>query len=246
MQIKINEKILSIPPYISTTWSQIAALRMKGSLLSVILNDGESINISGLDNDQINSVFSLHASFLEKQPSPSAKNQNLSSFNQIGRESALFGDSATLSFMLGSIDGFSPIMQHDAAQGDAPDLSPEILKKIAQVLSQSVFCLDDIDIPKAEPHCNCFHCQIARAVKVIHDNESETVIQPNLEYDLDEEVKDEELNFEQWSIAQSGEKLYQVTNRLDAQEKYSVFLGKPVGCTCGTSDCDHIKAVLLS
>ena len=31
---------------------------------------------------------------------------------------------------------------------------------------------------------------------------------------------------------------------LDPNEHYNVFLGTPLGCTCGEKDCEHIRAVL--
>ena len=37
-----------------------------------------------------------------------------------------------------------------------------------------------------------------------------------------------------------------VTNPLDANEHYNVFLGDPIGCTCGQKNCEHIRAVLNS
>ena len=61
-----------------------------------------------------------------------------------------------------------------------------------------------------------------------------------------EEVTDEDLKFRTWDIKQPGKKLYLVTNPLDNNENYNVFLGKPVGCTCGQKYCEHIKAVLNS
>ncbi|NGX33463.1 MAG: hypothetical protein K1060chlam4_01531, partial [Candidatus Anoxychlamydiales bacterium] len=40
--------------------------------------------------------------------------------------------------------------------------------------------------------------------------------------------------------------LYRVTNPLDENEHYSVFLKDPIGCTCGKKNCEHVKAVLNS
>ncbi len=88
--------------------------------------------------------------------------------------------------------------------------------------------------PKPEPHCNCPHCQIARAMHGIEKQE------------LEEPVSDEDLKFRDWEIKQTGEKLYSVTNPIDPSEQYTVFLGEPVGCTCGHSHCEHIKSVLLN
>ena len=43
-----------------------------------------------------------------------------------------------------------------------------------------------------------------------------------------------------------NDKLFTVINKLDQQEKYNVFLGEPVGCTCGKQGCEHMLAVLKS
>ncbi|MGH2612567.1 MAG: hypothetical protein ACRDFB_05905, partial [Rhabdochlamydiaceae bacterium] len=62
----------------------------------------------------------------------------------------------------------------------------------------------------------------------------------------EEEVSDEDLKFRTWDIKQENDKLYSVTNPLDKKEHYNVFLGKPLGCTCGNKNCEHIQAVLKS
>ena len=46
------------------------------------------------------------------------------------------------------------------------------------------------------------------------------------------------------SYIQTDEKMFTVTNRLDKNEKFNVYLGKPIGCTCGKEGCEHILAVL--
>jgi hypothetical protein len=80
------------------------------------------------------------------------------------------------------------------------------------------------------------HCQVARAIH----NES------SLKKENEDIVTEEDLRFRIWDIHQTGEKLYTVTNPLDPREQYNVFLGSPLGCTCGQNNCDHIKAVLSS
>ena len=47
-------------------------------------------------------------------------------------------------------------------------------------------------------------------------------------------------------ITQTGDKLFTVVNKLDPQENYHVYLGHPVGCTCGKQGCEHILVVLKS
>jgi hypothetical protein len=78
------------------------------------------------------------------------------------------------------------------------------------------------------------HCQIAKA------------LHGELPEEQEEEVTDEDLKFRLWDIDQTGDKLYVVTNPLDSKEYYNVFLGDPIGCTCGEKNCEHIRAVLNS
>jgi hypothetical protein len=144
------------------------------------------------------------------------------------------GEEPSIRFAFGtSLDGLGGMMQHNPNQANAPDLPPEILQKIgaiSKILSPS----DEVDLPKAETGCNCFYCQIARAL-----NPATSVLE-------EPEVTAEELNFQQWTITQTGDKLYMVVNRLDDHEKYNVYLGQPIGCTCGKEGCEHILAVLKS
>ena len=100
-------------------------------------------------------------------------------------------------------------------------------------------------MPAAEPHCNCMYCQIARAFS---DKES-LVDQDTVNPEIEEAVSDVELTFrEDWIInpESSNKNLYLVINPSDEAEKYTVFLGKPIGCTCGEKNCEHIRAVLNS
>jgi hypothetical protein len=238
MKIKIDDKILSIPPYISTKWSNIAAIHMKGNVLVVTLNDGESINIPGLPEDIVDAIFSHHSTFLEKEP---AKETNFGTPMFFGGP----GEGADSAFKLNfnSLENMGTAMQHNPAQADAPDLPPEILEKIAAI-SKIVRPDDPNLIPKAEPHCNCMHCQISRAIAK-GANDDGKVIEPVIS-SIEEEVKVEDLTFQQWDVKQAGDQLFTVTNRLDNVEHYNVFLGNPVGCTCGKQGCEHIIAVLKS
>lgn len=60
----------------------------------------------------------------------------------------------------------------------------------------------------------------------------------------DEVVLDNELQFNQWDVEADGESVFKVTNKLDRDEEYRVFLGSPVGCNCGHVNCEHIVAAL--
>lgn len=233
--MKINDKILSIPPYISTSWNYVKSLQMKGPFLVITLIGGESIHIPNLKNEIIEQIFIAHANYLESTvENLKTGNSNLQNINP---------ESIEMPFKLGisSIDGLGNPLMHNPAQKDAADIPKPILQKIAAIAK--IISPEDITaMPKAEPHCNCLHCQIVRTINDAVEPEK-LVIESEQD---SEEVKDEELAFQQWDVTPTGDKLFSVINRLDTQEKYSVYLGHPVGCTCGKSSCEHIIAVLKS
>ena len=132
------------------------------------------------------------------------------------------------------------MIEHNPLFADTPDLPEEMKSKIGE-LAKVIFGSDSAQLPSAEPHCNCFHCQIVRAMQNECTHHS---IPGSLE--AEEEVHDDELRFKQFEIAQIDNQLYSVANPLDIHEKYTVYLGEPIGCTCGEKNCEHIVAVLRS
>lgn len=235
MSNKITDKILSIPPYISTYWSNVSALHMNGGFLSVTLVDGSTLQIPNLNQETLSLIFQQHAIFLEKAeqlPTHREERNDITKlYNMIDQ-----GDSSIRFAFGSSMDDIGGMMQHNPKQSNSPDLPREILQKIgaiAKIISPS----EEMDLPQAQEGCNCFFCQIARALGS-ESNPSHTVEELT--------VHDEELHFPDWNIQQIGEKLYTVINRLDEYEKYNVYLGEPIGCTCGKQGCEHILAVLKS
>ena len=134
------------------------------------------------------------------------------------------------------MESLSSVMQHDPSQKTAPDLPPDLLKKIstlAKIFNEET----NSELPLPQENCNCMHCQIAKAMQIGAGKNPEN---------LDDEVSDEDLKFRIWDIQEEGNKLFSVINPLDKNEHYNVFLGSPLGCTCGKKNCEHIKAVLKS
>lgn len=131
-------------------------------------------------------------------------------------------------------DGLTAPLQHNPKAANAPELPPDVIEKIAQA-TRMVIPKEHLHEIKPEPNCQCTFCQIATLIHTPEEllNEGEPVLP-------------EELHFEEWDIKQTGEKLYTVTNKLDTLESYSVYLGQPIGCTCGKENCDHILSVLKS
>jgi hypothetical protein len=243
--MKINNKMLSLPPYISTSWNHVLALHLKGSALVVCLTDGSTIEIPELRPEILETIFNAHASYLDRQSTqerPTSIQQMKSNIPFIASSTSQETES-DFPFRLGfgTFDTLGSALQHNPSQSQAPDLPPEILSKISAI-AKIIAPDDPQSIPKPEPHCNCIHCQIARAI----NQGLEAGQTPEDDEKKEDEIKEEDLTFRQWDISQSGDKLYTVINRLDSKEKYSVYLGHPVGCTCGKQGCEHILAVLKS
>lgn len=242
--MKVNTKILSIPPYISTSWKNVASLHIEnragGSVLIIGLVNGSTIEIPHLDSASIQAVFAAHEKYLEQQTSatPSKEIPPL-----LPEGFATGGGSAILSLPLGfGFDGnMGSLLQHNQEAADSPDLPQEAIDKILQLAK--VIGLNELEnFPKPEPHCNCMHCQIMRTI----GSEQEGRQRAQQSETQDEEVTEEDLRFREWNIEKTGDHLYSVSNPFNAKEQFNVFLGSPVGCTCGEKNCEHIRAVLNS
>lgn len=223
--MKITSSLLSIPPYISTPWKNIASLHTEEkeglSILIISLQNKTKIEIPDLDKDSITKIFETHANSLEPAASaPFPDNPILGPF------------SFRLPFPSNNsiIDSLGSSMEHNEAQTNLPPLAPDVLKKISIVAR--AFGLEDLSaLPSAKEDCNCIYCQVIRALT---------------EEKAEEEISEADLKFQNWKIEQTAEKLYLVTNPLDLAEYYNVYLGDPIGCTCGKKHCEHIKEVLNS
>jgi hypothetical protein len=249
--MKINSKILSIPPYISTSWKNIASLHVENQqamlILVVTLLSGVRIEIPHLEQSIVDAIFTAHARYIEqdeKHPPQNAKTAPRLPFNL----SMLSNQDQILSLGLpakngGGMEAFGSLLQHNPDQADSPDLPADILEKIAH-LSKTLGIEDPNTAPKPEPHCNCMHCQIARALQKGLNGETSGQKEEEIVKEEEEIVTDEDLKFKNWDVKQTDDKLYIVTNPLDIKEQYSVYLGDPVGCNCGESHCEHIRAVL--
>lgn len=240
--MKITAKTLSIPPYISTSWKNIIALQVKNGELCITLTDNEIVKIPGLSAELIEEVFMAHSTHLEQESRMEARGRELLLPPQAPPpfiQALMASDNQNMGqmrFGFSTLDETGHMMQHNPAQSDAPDIPFEILQKIAAIAK--IVAPDDSDVlPKPEPHCNCMHCQLSRA---IHGDTIETSEPTALD------LPQAELPYTPWEVKQVEEKLYLVTNKEAPHEQYNVFLGEPVGCTCGVNGCAHILAVLRS
>ncbi len=229
LKVHITSKVLSLPPFISTSWNRVASIRLQGPLLFITLKNEERIEIPNLPLHILESIFVAHAAYLEQQQIAEKMNHLL--------PPPLFPiNENDVSFRLafGNMEGIGNAMQHNPEQAHTPDLPKEMLEKIASI-TKILIPEEAGGFPKPEPHCNCMHCQIARAISA-ETKESLEEIEESI-------VSQEELQFSEWSIEPVGDHLYTVKNKLTL-ETQSVYLGSPVGCTCGKPGCEHILAVL--
>lgn len=249
--MKINNKILYIPPYISTTWNHIRVLYLKENHLIISLANNTLVKVPDLKPECLEMIFTAHSSFLENQSIP--PQEQSPSFKISRTKTAPFLNAAnpffetekdsSLIFGLSTFDSLGSALHHNESQSNMPDLPKEILSKISAI-TKIVAPEEDQFLLKPERHCNCTYCQIARAIQEGLSDEPNKALQQSTQ--IEEEVTDADLNFQQWDIQQMGEKLFSVSHRLDSKDKYSVYLGYPVGCTCGKEGCEHLLAVLKS
>jgi hypothetical protein len=226
--MKITDQLLSIPPHISTSWDNVSSLRINGAgELEINLHDDSKVIISNLSNETIEKIFDCHAKSIEESDAPILSD----AFGLTLENSGV---------VLSGMENFTGMMQHDPNQSDAPNLPSEILEKISEMGKAIGIDMEMFNIPESEPHCNCPYCQISKAIHGVENTSKENT---NLD---NQEVTKEELTFREWNIDQKNDKLYEVTNPFEASEKYSVYLGDPIGCTCGKNNCEHILAVLKS
>ena len=256
--MKISKKILNLPPYISTSWKNISSLQMQENILVITMHDQSIVKVPDLDKAVIIEIFSSHAAALEaeskkqetppqapqtnqNQATPPNASGNINLTPQPNAEGV--PDKAQMGFTIPlgdiGIENINSMMQHNQDYANSPDIPKEILDKISTVTGALGMEQELTNLPPAEPHCNCTYCQISRCIHKQEKEESPTVEEDIL-------ISDDELKFKEWDITSSkkDDKIYSVTNPLNTDEAYQVYLGDPLGCTCGNKNCEHIKAVL--
>lgn len=246
MKTKINDQLICIPPYISAHWSQITCIESvyednsAAPVLKLHLQNQQIISIPDLEPTLIETVFHEHQIYLESccDQDQGKKDDDrfssiITSLQQLTNKDTsvqVLSSPPWVSSLLSS-NPLDMILQHIPEHKDQPDAPAEILEKVTSILR--MFANDSFPSLqfKPEPHCNCLHCQVGRMI---------------IEETYEEEVDDRELTFREWDVVQSGEHLYIVSNPLVPSEQFNVYLGSPIGCTCGLKNCEHIRAVLYT
>lgn len=232
--MKIDEKILSLPPYISTAWQNVTGVfTNEGKQLEIHLNSGAVIKMPMPEPKIVDLIFYYHLQFIEKgeikQKAKINANPEKEPF------SLPFG--MPFPFSQDNVLPFGGMMQHNPEQANMPEIPKELLDKVTHLAKAINPDTTQVLFPDAQPHCNCLYCQVGRAMNATSKEEAKP---------LEEPVTDDDLKFKEWDISKTGDALYEVKNPLNQTEIYQVYLGNPIGCTCGSSQCEHIKAVLSS
>lgn len=231
----INREVFSLPPYISTSWGHVAALYMKDDVLVVALDEGIVISIPSLVPNIVQQIFDAHAAYLTEEAKRGQTKQKLREMEGTVVEFP-FKTSMGLDGMMSSS------MQHNPEQAHAPDIPKDILNKIVGI-TKLLGPEDANQFPKAEPHCNCMYCQIARAVhSALDDDDAIEIVAENKREPIAPPTPHES----SWIVAKEDEHIYNVHHKDSPEETFKVFLGDQVGCTCGQSGCAHMLAVLRS
>src|SRR5258708_257895 len=120
--MKLTATLLSIPPYLSTTWKNISSLHVreeKGSYtLVVTLQSRVQVEVPNLDKASVESIFEAHARYAESDPITKNPLEGPFSFSIPIKGGA-------------PMDSMGAAMQHNPDQANLPPMTPEVLNKIA-------------------------------------------------------------------------------------------------------------------
>ncbi len=255
MESKIP-KHFSIPLRFSANWSDVTAISFDNDELKICLNSGQEVFFKDLDLKTVDNIFKQHSKYIsslenqeasEKQTPQKKSNEAPSPTEQTNQDHTFevlqkgLKEVVSMTMKLGgsAIGELGAILEHNPAHAELPPLPQDMAERM-KVLS-NIIPKEDLEAmnPPIEG-CNCLYCQIQR---IIRNESSKTFETSPHEEDA---VDDKELEFSEWQVTSIGDKLYSVVNKLDTNEEYRVFLGEPMGCTCGRPHCEHIVAVLRS
>lgn len=230
--MKITDKIISIPPYISTTWDKVVSLHRQGHSLIITLSDSVAIEIPALPTEIIEEIFHAHANFLEHTSTRSSREVIQPT------QSEATGMGLPFRLLFSTLESLGQALQHNPNYSNLPPIPQDIAGKL-EMLAKAIPPEEFKNLPDSEPGCNCIFCQMVRILRKEDDSSQAALDEPQ-----EEEVRTEELQFDEWNVRDLGDKVFLVTNKLDPTEQYNVYLGDPIGCTCGKDRCEHIVAVL--
>jgi hypothetical protein len=156
----INKQILSIPPFISTSWKDVELLLSDGhSTLNIYLKNGTLVKISNLLKEDLDLIFKVHQDILLTKAQPHIPS---------------LIDPTFLSFS-------GSLLEHDPDLKDASPLPDEVKAKLKGLLEEMPK-LDKIKFPEVHDDCNCPFCQIMTLLQEDESDEEELVSDEDLHF----------------------------------------------------------------
>ena len=155
----INKQLLSIPPFISTSWKDVELLLSDGQhTLNIYLKNGTLVKISHLLKEQLDLIFKVHQEILLAQAQDMAMPLMDPVFFQFS----------------------GPFLEHDPELSDASPLPEEVKDKLYSLL-KGLPKLDVSKLPEAHAGCMCPHCQLMNLIS-INEQEEELVTDDDLKF----------------------------------------------------------------
>lgn len=266
--MKITSKILSIPPYLSTSWYEVDSLfQSEDGALVVALTNGMQVRLEHLSTEVVHTIFMAHARFLEEEAEREEEEDDEVS-ELLSSPHAEVEFSVHSPFAMGEVDEMSGdamkiFMEHDPSRSLGPLLPEPLLKRVTS-LAKMFLPPDMIPLDSSHENCRCPFCQIVRALSGTPQPLLEEGEEKKKSTDLREEAREkkglkEGLEHKKhspdkapkhpqspWVIQQLDDQTYTVTDRAHPDQVYNVSLATPVTCSCGQPNCVHIVAVLKS
>lgn len=265
--MKITSKILSIPPYLSTSWYDVDSLfQSEDGALVVALTNGTHVRLEQLSSEVIHTIFNAHACFLEEE---AAREEEEDEEEDKGLKRAEVEFSVQTPFTMGQMDegngdAMKIFMEHDASRSLGPLLPDAVLKRVT-ALAKMFLPPDMIPLDASHENCRCPFCQIVRALSGLPQPSLEEGEEKKKSLELREPAREKKSREEHkeplagkesehgkqkgdllWTIQQIGDQLYKVTEKAHPERVFQVSLATPVTCSCGEPNCVHIIAVLKS
>lgn len=228
--MKINKNMLSIPPYITTTWDNITCVQAcvvqdEFVDIKICLADGEKVEVPHVPEKIFNKIRDEYEKFIESSSiNTPADLGGIASgiadiFQGANRELPAIGRGENV-----GVIGF-PVSGHPRQHHEAPVLGKEALRQITKTLGEKAFEGEYIT------KCNCIYCQSCRFVQ---DKKNKESGEKPLEFS------------DAWLVEEVGTDKFIVRDKMKESNVFTVYLKPKIICSCGSNVCEHIKATLFS
>ena len=170
--MKITSKILSIPPYLSTSWYDVDSLfQSDDGVLVVAMANGTQVRLENLSSEVVHTIFDAHERFLEEEAEREEDEDEdedeegliLGKGTRGEIEFSVHAPLMSDQFDERGGDAMKIFMEHDPSRSLGPLLPEALLKRITS-LAKMFLPQDMIPLDASHENCRCPFCQIVRAL----------------------------------------------------------------------------------